>query len=138
MARKYLKDNKYSPLLTSKICPVICSWTYAVPRSSDNVCGQISENISLQMEATVSITSRLSSPLLAHKMSALTHLTVRLNCDWAPQLHPGPACFVILWSLSFSRLPFLSFPLSSFSFLPPFLLNSQHQPGCRQQWPRIR
>ena len=99
-------------------------------RGTDNVGGQIS-NIAC-------IASRLSCPFLAQKMSALTRLIVRLICDWAPQLHPGPACFANLWSLSFSTLPFLSFPLSSFSFLPPFLLNFPHLPGCRQQWPRTR
>lgn len=110
----------------------------SAPRSSQFPLFRETNYVRGQISNIACIASRLSCPLLAQKMSALTRLIVRLICDWAPQLHPGPACFANLWSLSFSTLPFLSFPLSSFSFLPPFQLNFPHLPGCRQQWPRIR
>ena len=65
------------------------------------------------------------------KTQALTHLTVRQNCDWAPLLHQNPRSFAteqILWV-------FLSFPFS-FSSLLPSLLNSQHRLDYQQQWPK--
>ena len=65
------------------------------------------------------------------KTQALTHLTVRQNCDWAPLLHQNPRSFAteqILWV-------FLAFPFS-FSSLLPSLLNSQHRLDYQQQWPK--
>lgn len=77
-------------------------------------------------------TSCLFFPFLRYKSSALTHLTVRQNCDWVPLLHPGPSCFATQRNLSV----FPGLFLSSFSSPLPSLLNSQHLPGYQPQWPR--
>ena len=73
----------------------------------------------------------LSHSLKWIKTLALTHLTVRQNCDWVPLLHHNPRWFAtaqILWV-------FLAFPFS-FSSLLPSLLNSQHRLDYQQQWPK--